>query len=270
MIIDWFLTLSPVHQALAATIFTWAATAIGASLVFFTQHIDKRVHNAMLGFAAGVMIAAAYWSLLAPAIEMSRHFPVPSWLPSTIGFIIGGLFLWSVDKALPHLHLGFPTKDAEGIRTGWRRSTLLILAVTLHNIPEGLAVGIAYGALASGMPSVTLASVFALTMGMAIQNIPEGMAIALPLRREGLSSWRSFWYGQLSGIPEPIAAVLGASAVILVMSLLPYAMGFAAGAMFYVIIEQLIPESQFESNTNLPTAAAMLGFVIMMILEVSF
>lgn len=224
----------------------------------------------MLGFAAGVMIAASYWSLLEPALEMSRRLPFPAWIPPASGFIFGGIFLWVVDKALPHLHLGLPTEDAEGISTGWRRTTLLILAVTLHNIPEGLAVGIAYGALASGMSSVTLASAVALTLGMAMQNIPEGMAIALPLRREGLSPLRSFWYGQLSGMPEPIAAMLGASAVILVMGLLPYAMGFAAGAMFYVIVEQLIPESQFESNTNLPTAAAMIGFVIMMILEVSF
>ena len=269
MTLDSFLSLPPIEQALLATVLTWLATAVGAGVVLFTQRVEKRLLDAMLGFAAGVMIAAAYWSLLAPAVQMSRASSLPAWVPPTVGFLLGGLVLWLVDRSLPHLHLGLPTEDAEGVQSGWRRATLLILAVTLHNIPEGLAVGVAFGAAASGLPSVGAASAIALALGIGIQNLPEGMAIALPLRREGLSVGRSFWYGQLSGFVEPIAGTLGALAVILITPILPYAMAFAAGAMFYVVVEELIPESQLGTGTNLPTAAAMIGFVIMMILEIS-
>jgi ZIP family zinc transporter len=262
-----FLTLSPILQALVATLFTWAITALGASTVFMTRNVGNRFLNAMLGFAAGVMIAAAYWSLLAPSVELSRGGMLPVWLPPMVGFLLGGAVLWLVDRLLPHLHLGFPEADIEGLPTSWKRSTLLMLAVTLHNIPEGLAVGVAFGAVYSVLHQVNLASAIALAVGIGIQNFPEGMAISLPLRREGMSMGKSFWYGQLSGMVEPVAAVIGAAAVIIISPILPYAMSFAAGAMFYVVVEELIPECQREGNTNLPTVAAMVGFALMMILE---
>ena len=265
---DKFLAFSPVLQALIATLFTWAVTALGAATVFITRKVSNRFLNAMLGFAAGVMIAAAYWSLLAPSVELSRAGPLPTWVPPLVGFLIGGAVLWSIDRLLPHLHPGFASTDIEGLPTSWKRSTLLMLAVTLHNIPEGLAVGVAFGAAASLSHIVSTASAIALAVGIGIQNFPEGMAIALPLRREGMSMGKSFWYGQLSGMVEPIAGVIGAAAVLVISPILPYAMSFAAGAMFYVVVEELIPECQREGNTNLPTVAAMLGFALMMVLEV--
>ncbi len=223
----------------------------------------------MLGFAAGVMIAASYWSLLAPAIEMAEASNVPAWLPATTGFLLGGTFLWIVDKFLPHLHLGFPEEEAEGVYTTWRRSILLVLAITLHNIPEGLAVGVAFGALAADLPSAALAGAVALAMGIGIQNFPEGAAVSVPLRREGLSRLKSFWYGQLSGVVEPVAGVIGAAAVIVMQPILPYALSFAAGAMIYVVVEELIPESQIEKNTDVATMGAMFGFAVMMTLDVA-
>jgi ZIP family zinc transporter len=223
----------------------------------------------MLGFAAGVMIAASYWSLLAPAIEMAEEGSLPAWVPATAGFLIGGFFLWSIDKILPHLHLGFPRQEAEGIKTNWHRSVLLVLAITLHNIPEGLAVGVAFGALASDLPSATLGGAIALALGIGIQNFPEGTAVAVPLRREGFTRLKSFWYGQLSGFVEPIAGVLGAIAVIFIKPILPYALAFAAGAMIYVVVEELIPESQLEKNTDIATLGAMGGFAVMMTLDVA-
>ena len=223
----------------------------------------------MLGFAAGVMIAASYWSLLAPAIEMAEDSGVPAWIPATVGFLMGGIFLWTADKLIPHLHLGFPMEEAEGIHTSWRRSILLVLAITLHNIPEGLAVGVAFGALASDISSATLAGAVALALGIGIQNFPEGAAVSVPLRREGISRLKSFWYGQLSGTVEPIAGVLGAAAVIWIKPILPYALAFAAGAMIYVVVEELIPESQLEKNTDLATMGAMGGFAVMMSLDVA-
>ncbi|OGN96198.1 MAG: dihydroorotate dehydrogenase [Chloroflexi bacterium RBG_13_50_21] len=267
MIVDKFLTLSPILQALVATLFTWAITALGAGTVFLTRNVSNRFLNAMLGFAAGVMIAAAYWSLLAPSVELSRGGNLPVWLPPMGGFLLGGAVLWIVDRLLPHLHLGFPEADIEGLPTSWKRTTLLMLAVTLHNIPEGLAVGVAFGAAASLLHIVSPASAIALAVGIGIQNFPEGIAISLPLRREGMSMGRSFWFGQLSGMVEPLAGLVGAAAVIAITPILPYAMSFAAGAMFYVVVEELIPECQREGNTNLPTVAAMIGFAVMMMLE---
>jgi len=264
---DFFLNLSPVLQALTATLFTWAITALGAGLVFLTRNVSNRFLNAMLGFAAGVMVAASYWSLLAPAVELSRGGSLPVWFPPIVGFLLGGAVLWAIDRLLPHLHLGFPEADIEGLPTSWKRSTLLMLAVTLHNIPEGLAVGVAFGAAASALHEVNLASAIALAVGIGIQNFPEGMAISLPLRREGMSMGRSFWFGQLSGMVEPMAGLVGAASVIAISTILPYAMSFAAGAMFYVVVEELIPECQREGNTNLPTVSAMLGFALMMVLE---
>ena len=267
--VAWFLGLSPVAQALVATLFTWFLTALGAGLVFFFRTINRKALDGMLGFAAGVMIAASYWSLLAPAIEMAEEGSLPAWVPATTGFLMGGFFLWSIDKILPHLHLGFPRQEAEGIKTSWHRSVLLVLAITLHNIPEGLAVGVAFGALASDLPSATLGGAIALALGIGIQNFPEGTAVAVPLRREGFTRLRSFWYGQLSGFVEPIAGVLGAVAVIFIKPILPYALAFAAGAMIFVVVEELIPESQLEKNTDIATLGAMGGFAVMMTLDVA-
>lgn len=269
MAIGWLESLHPITQTLVATGFTWFVTALGAGLVFFFSGMDRRVLDGMLGFAAGVMIAASFWSLLAPAIEMAGESNAPAWVPATVGFLLGGAFLRLVDRVLPHLHLGFPIEDAEGIKTSWQRSVLLVLAITLHNIPEGLAVGVAFGAVAANIPSASLAAAVALALGIGIQNFPEGTAVSVPLHREGMSRLRSFWYGQLSGVVEPIAGVLGAAAVLLVRPLLPYALSFAAGAMIFVVVEDLIPESQLEKNTDIATMGAMLGFAVMMTLDVA-
>ncbi len=270
MLFSWFSELNPILQALLATLFTWFVTALGASLVFGFKSINRRVLDAMLGFAAGVMIAASYWSLLAPAIEMAEEGPLPAWFPAAVGFLLGGAFLWGVDKVLPHLHLGLPLEEAEGVKTHWARSILLVLAITLHNIPEGLAVGVAFGALAADLPSASLAGAIALAVGIGLQNFPEGAAVSIPLRREGLSRFKSFLYGQASGIVEPISGVLGALAVIFIRPILPYALAFAAGAMIYVVVEELIPEAQMDKHdTHTATIGVMLGFAVMMFLDVA-
>ncbi len=267
--VEWFKTLNPVIQALLATCFTWGVTAAGAAVVFFFKEINRRILDGMLGFAAGIMIAASFWSLLAPAIEMTEQAGGIAWIPAVIGFLLGGVFLRIVDMLLPHLHIGFPDEQVEGIKTQWQRSVLLVLAITLHNFPEGLAVGVAFGALGANLPSATLAGAVALAIGIGIQNFPEGTAVSVPLRREGLSRFKSFWYGQLSGIVEPIAGVIGAAAVLLMKPILPYALSFAAGAMIYVVVEELIPESQLESNSDVATSGAMIGFAVMMLLDVA-
>jgi ZIP family zinc transporter len=223
----------------------------------------------MLGFAAGVMIAASYWSLLAPSIEISETLGYPSFVPPAIGFLLGGIVLWLIDRLIPHLHLWLPMSQAEGIKTTWQRSVLLILAITIHNIPEGMAVGVAFGAAAAGIPGASTAGAIALALGIGIQNFPEGLAISAPLRREGFTRFRSWWYGQLSAVVEPIAAIIGAAAVVTMRQILPYALAFAAGAMIYVVIEELIPEAQNGQNTDIATAGAMLGFTVMMILDVA-
>lgn len=269
MILNWLGGFDPIVQALIATLFTWGLTALGASLVFFFKAINRNVLNGMLGFAAGVMIAASFWSLLAPAIEMAEQTSTPGWIPAAVGFLAGGAFLFAVDKILPHLHLNQPIEQAEGIKTSWQRSVLLVSAITLHNIPEGLAVGVAFGAVAVGLPSASLAGAIALAIGIGIQNFPEGAAVSIPLRREGFSRTKSFIYGQASGIVEPIAGVIGAIAVIAMKPILPYALSFAAGAMIYVVVEELIPESQQDSKTDISTIGAMLGFTIMMVLDVA-
>jgi zinc transporter, ZIP family len=267
--IDWFQHTSAVNQALVGTCFTWFVTALGASLVFFFKTINRKVMDAMLGCAAGVMIAASFWSLLAPAIAMVEENGGIKWLPPLIGFLSGGLFLWGFDKILPHLHPGFPIKEAEGIHTSWQRSVLLVLAITLHNIPEGLAIGVAFGAVAAGYPAATLGGAIALAIGIAIQNFPEGAAVSVPLRREGMSRRKSFWYGQLSGAVEPVAGLIGAASVLLMRPMLPYALSFAAGAMIYVVAEELIPESQTEKHSDVATLGVMVGFAIMMTLDVA-
>ncbi len=268
--VDLLQGLHPVLQALLATCFTWGMTAAGAAVVFTAKDISRRLLDAMLGFAAGVMIAASYWSLLAPAIEMAQGKAIPTWVPPVSGFLMGGLFLRLIDKLLPHLHIGFGAEEAEGVKTAWRKSTLLVLAITLHNIPEGLAVGVAFGALAAGLPSVSLGAAIALAIGIGIQNFPEGLAVSLPLRGEGLSRRRSFWYGQLSGIVEPVAGVIGAATIVIAQPILPYALSFAAGAMIFVVIEELVPEAQRAGNTDLATMGGMVGFAVMMLLDVAF
>jgi ZIP family zinc transporter len=269
MKLDWLLEYDPVFLALMATLFTWFVTALGSSMVFFFKSINQKVLNAMLGFAAGVMIAASFWSLLKPAIEMSEASGVTSWVPALVGFLSGGAFLFLVDKILPHLHLGLEIDKAEGIKTTWQRSVLLVLAITLHNIPEGLAVGVAFGALANNPDAGMLAGAIALAVGIGLQNFPEGAAVSIPLRREGFSRLKAFNYGQLSGIVEPIAGVLGAYLVLTVTPLLPYALSFAAGAMIFVVVEELIPESQTSNETDLSTVGAMIGFATMMVLDVA-
>ncbi len=269
MFVTYLGELNPVVQALLATLFTWGVTALGAAAVFIGREVNRKVLDGMMGFAAGVMIAASFWSLLAPAIEMSENGPTPAWVPATVGFLLGGAFLRLVDAFLPHLHIGFPMAEAEGIHTSWRRSVLLVLAITLHNIPEGLAVGVAFGAVAAGIPEATLGGAIALAAGIGIQNFPEGTAVSVPLRREGLSKWKSFLYGQASGIVEPIAGVIGAAAVLLMKPILPYALSFAAGAMIYVVIEELVPESQRGGHTDFATMGGMVGFAVMMTLDVA-
>ncbi|MCU0396348.1 MAG: ZIP family metal transporter [Chitinophagaceae bacterium] len=262
--------IGPVWAALLATTFTWLVTAAGASLVFFFRKMHRGVLDAMLGFTGGVMVAASFWSLLNPSIEMSeRLFPSFPWLPAAVGFLAGGFFIFTLDKYLPHLHINFGETETEGVRTQWRRSTLLILAITLHNIPEGLAVGVLFGAAAQGMPDATLAGAITLALGIGIQNFPEGFAVAMPLRRHGVSRLKSFWYGQLSAIVEPVAGVLGAMAVIYMQPVLPFALAFAAGAMIYVVVEEVIPETQRDKYTDLAVMGFMGGFTVMMILDVA-
>ncbi len=267
--LEYFQGLHPVVQALYATLFTWGLTALGAAGVFFHKNVNKKLLDGFLGFAAGVMIAASFWSLLAPAIEMAKGGPLPAWVPAATGFLAGAVMLSLMDKVLPHLHLGFPMSKREGIKTGWHRNVLLVLAITLHNIPEGLAVGVAFGAVAANLHAATLPGAIALAIGIGIQNFPEGLAVSMPLRREGMSRLKSFWYGQLSGFVEPLAGVLGAAMVLIAQPILPYALSFAAGAMIFVVVEELIPESQIGGNTDIATMGAIGGFVVMMILDVA-
>jgi ZIP family zinc transporter len=262
-------SIHPIIQALLATSFTWGVTALGSASVFTARQFSRKTLDLMLGFAGGVMIAASYWSLLAPAIEMSEGKKVPAWLPAVIGFLLGGAFLRLIDRLLPHLHLNLPIGEAEGLKTTWQRTVLLILAITLHNFPEGLAVGVAFGAAAAGLPSASIAGAIALAIGIGLQNFPEGIAVAMPLRREGLSPFKSFWYGQLSAVVEPVAGVLGAAAVLLARPILPYALSFAAGAMIFVVIEEVVPEAQCGGDTDIATTGAMLGFAAMMLLDVA-
>ena len=277
----WFINQNPVIQALLAGIFTWVLTAIGAGLVFFFKSSNRKVLDMSLGFTGGVMIAASFWSLLAPAIEyveMQNKIGasnMPSWFAPTVGFLLGALFLFILDKIIPHLHLFNKKKDAEGMSTNWQKTILLVLAIALHNIPEGLAVGVAFGALAfpefGGMELegvFTIGTAIALAIGIAIQNFPEGFAVSMPLRRQGLTRFKSWQWGQLSAIVEPIFAVIGAAIVIQVLPILPYALSFAAGAMIFIVVEEVIPESQKGGNTDLATMGLIIGFIVMMSLDV--
>ncbi len=259
--------LSPLQQALIGTIFTWFMTALGAGLVFFFKQINRKVLDMMLGFAAGVMIAASFWSLLAPAIEMSEASGMLPWLAPAIGFALGGIFLKLADSVMPHLHRGVH-ETQEGAKTSLSRTALLILAITLHNIPEGLAVGVAVGAAALG-DGVSSVAGLVMALGIGIQNFPEGAAVSIPLRREGMSRRKAFWYGQLSGVVEPFAAVAGVLLVTAMRPVLPYALAFAAGAMIYVVVEELIPEAQTSGNSDIATMGTLSGFLVMMILDVA-
>ncbi|MGM9926894.1 MAG: ZIP family metal transporter [Bacillus sp. (in: firmicutes)] len=268
--LEWFSSLSVVTQTILGTLFTWGMTALGAALVFTTKNVHTKFLDSMLGFAGGVMIAASFWSLLMPAIEMAEGGPVPAWVPAAVGFFLGGIFLRVVDKILPHLHPENPIEKAEGIHPERKkRSTLLVLAITLHNIPEGLAVGVAFGGAAAGSPSASITGAIALALGIGIQNFPEGVAVAMPLRRDGMSRTKSFMYGQFSGLVEPIAALIGVIAVVYVAPLLPYALSFAAGAMIFVVAEEVIPGSQENGNTDIASFSLIIGFIVMMVLDVA-
>jgi zinc transporter, ZIP family len=265
--LDAIQEVNPFLQAGAAGIFAWVLSAAGAGLIFAVKGFNQKFFDSMLGFAAGVMIAAAFWSLLQPSIEMAASSGTLAWFPASLGFLLGTIFLRTVDKFLPHVHHGFPRAQAEGIKTEWPRSTLLVLAITLHNIPEGLALGVAVGAAASGFPEATAAAALALVLGIGFHNIPEGFAVSAAVRREGFSRLRSLWYGQLSAAVYPPAALIGLAAVVWAQALLPYALGFAGGAMIFVVVEEVIPESQRGGNTDLATAGTIIGFLGMMILD---
>lgn len=269
--LEKFLTdIGPLYAAVLATTFTWLVTAAGASFVFFFKTLNRGVLDPLLGFTGGVMVAASFWSLLNPSIEMSeRLYPGFSWMPAAVGFLLGALFLYGLDKLTPHLHINFGMQEKEGTKTQWHSTTLLVLAITLHNIPEGLAVGVLFGAAAEGMPEASIAGAVALAIGIGLQNFPEGIAVAMPLRRQGVSRFKSFYYGQLSAIVEPVAGLIGAAAVIYMQPILPFALAFAAGAMIYVVVEEVIPETQREKYTDRSTLGFIGGFLIMMVLDVA-
>jgi zinc transporter, ZIP family len=260
---------NPILLALVAGFALWAMTALGSGVVLVHREPGRRLLDTLLGFTAGVMLAASYFSLLAPALDLSRGGAVPAWLPPAAGFLVGGLTLWGLDKLLPHLHPGVTDEEPEGPPTGWRRATLLFLAVTLHHVPEGLAVGVAFGAAALGAREATIGTALALAVGLGLQNMPEGVAVAVSMRREGMSPARSFLYGQSTGVVEPLAAALGAAVVVGAQAVLPYALGFAAGAMIFVVIEELVPECQACGNTDIATLGAILGFALMMVLDIA-
>ncbi|MFZ0368046.1 MAG: ZIP family metal transporter [Halobacillus sp.] len=266
--LEAFKELHPTMQAFIGTLFTWGMTALGAALVFFVKGTNQKFLDSMLAFAGGVMIAASYWSLLAPAIEMSSESPGPAWVPAAVGFLLGGVLLMFVDRMLPAIDTDRYLHDIKDNKAK-NRTALLFLSMTLHNIPEGLAVGVAFGALASSMTESTLAGALALALGIGIQNFPEGTAVSMPLHRDGMGKKKSFMFGQFSGMVEPIAAVVGASAVIVIEPILPYALSFAAGAMIFVVAKEIIPGSHEKGNVNLASMSLMLGFTVMMTLDVA-
>jgi zinc transporter, ZIP family len=266
-IVHYLEGISPILAAFYATMFTWGLTALGASTVFIFRTMNRVVLDGMLGFTGGVMVAASFWSLLAPAIDMSGGDGFIKVIPASVGFLLGALFIFALDKTLPHLHINF--KESEGVKTPWQRTTLLVLAITLHNIPEGLAVGVLFGGVAAGVPEASIASAVVLAIGIGIQNFPEGIAVSMPLKRMGMSSKKSFMYGQASALVEPIAGVLGALAVNFFTPILPYALAFAAGAMIFVVVEEVIPETQQDKNTDIATLGFIGGFIVMMVLDVA-
>ncbi len=267
-IINYFESIDPVLAAFYATLFTWGLTALGAALVFLFKGMNRAVFDGMLGFTGGVMVAASFWSLLAPGIEMSPGEGFVKVIPAVVGFGLGALFLFGLDKVLPHLHINFKESEKEGVKTPWHKTTLLVLAITLHNIPEGLAVGVLFGGVAAGFDGATIGGAVALAIGIGIQNFPEGFAVSMPMRRLGASKWKSFMFGQSSALVEPIAAVIGAWAVMTFQPILPYALAFAAGAMIFVVVEEVIPETQRDKYTDIATLGFIAGFIVMMTLDV--
>lgn len=269
---EWFSGLNPIIQGLIATIFTWAVTALGAALVFFFKSVDRKILNTMLGFGAGVMIAASFWSLLNPAIELCSILGYSEIVLPATGFLLGGIFIIFADKLMDKYSYGVVTESNEvstdSVAQRYKKSILLVTAVTLHNIPEGLAVGVAFGGVAAGIPGATIGAAITLAIGIGLQNFPEGAAVSLPLRREGISTGKSFLYGQLSGVVEPIAGVLGAMAAINIRSMLPFFLAFSAGAMIAVVGSELLPEASIE-NKKLTTIGLILGFILMMVLDVA-
>jgi len=272
---SWFVVQSPIHQALIAGLFTWGLTALGAALVVFFKQTNRKLLDASLGFTGGVMIAASFWSLLSPAIHFAEaqnemtSSSIPTWLPAASGFFMGAIFLYFLDKVIPHLHLFKKVDEAEGYPTKLKKTILLVLAIALHNIPEGLAVGVAFGAIAHGIPGFEIGAAIALAIGIGIQNFPEGFAVSMPLRRQGISKFNSWKWGQFSAIVEPIFAVIGAATVVYALPILPYALSFAAGAMIFIVVEEVIPESQSGGNTDIATMGLIAGFIVMMILDVA-
>lgn len=262
--INFFINLNPIVQAFIATIFTWFVTLLGAAFVFFFKKVNKNIMDAMLGFAAGVMIAASFWSLLAPSIEMAEKLNMISWIVAFLGFFSGGLLLFFGDKIFNYF-----SSKASNSSNSYKRITMLILSITLHNIPEGLAVGVAFGSILYGLDGASLSSSCLLALGIGLQNFPEGTAVSVPLRREGMSRKKAFFYGQLSGIVEPISGVIGALLVLKVRYLLPFLLAFAAGAMIYVVVSELIPSSQSNEKKELMALSTLIGFSIMMILDVA-
>ena len=267
---------SPIMQAFYAGLFTWILTAIGASFVFFFKRSNRKILDAALGFTGGVMIAASFWSLLSPAIssvETQQELGItnlPIWFAPAIGFLFGALFIYFLDKKIPHLHLFKKIEEAEGPKTDLKKTELLVIAIAIHNIPEGLAVGVAFGALSYGLDiGITLGGAIALAIGMGLQNAPEGFAVSMPMRRAGFSRFKSWQWGQLSAIVEPIFAVIGAAVVISVYPILPYALAFAAGAMIFIVVEEVIPESQSGGNADIATMGLIAGFIVMMCLDVA-
>ena len=267
-IISYFESIDPILAAFYATLFTWLMTALGAGLVFFFKGMNRALFDGMLGFTGGVMVAASFWSLLAPGIEMSPGEGFFKTIPAVTGFALGALFLFPLDKLLPHLHVNFKESEKEGVKTPWHKTTLLVLAITLHNIPEGLAVGVLFGGVAAGFDGATIGGAVALALGIGLQNFPEGFAVSMPIRRQGMRRWKRFMYGQSSAIVEPIAAVIGAWAVMTFQPILPYALSFAAGAMIFVVVEEVIPETQRDKYTDIATLGFIGGFIVMMTLDV--
>ncbi|MGT2932882.1 ZIP family metal transporter [Streptococcus catagoni] len=270
---DWIAKENIVFLALIAGLFTWFCTIIGAAIVFFFKKISRKLLDTMMGFAAGVMIAASFWSLLAPSIEFAKDsYGSFAWFPAAIGFLVGGVFLRSIDAIVPHLHLNKELSEMEGIQPPKKlsKTALLFLAITIHNIPEGLAVGVTFGALAHGhFSQAALIGAISLAIGIGLQNIPEGAALSIPIRADGKSRLKAFYWGAMSAVVEPLGAVIGAALVLKMLPILPYALSFAAGAMTFVVVEELIPESQSNDNTDLATLGLMLGFVIMMVMDVA-
>lgn len=275
---EWFSQLNPIMQGFLATVFTWFVTALGAGLVFFFKSVDKKVLNMMLGFGAGVMLAASFWSLLNPAIELCEELGYSQFIIPSIGFFLGGVFLVFADKLMDKYSYGVKEESEEissentgnifSKMTKYKKSALLVLAVTLHNIPEGLAVGVAFGGVAIGIPGATLVAAMTLALGIGLQNFPEGAAVSLPLRKEGLSPWKSFLCGQASGLVEPISGVIGVILALTVRSMLPFLLSFSAGAMVAVVGAELLPEASIE-NKRLTTFGLLLGFIVMMVLDVA-